>query len=228
MQKYKNLTIIGTSHISIESIKEVKAAISSLKPEIIALELDRPRFLALTTNKKHYVSVKKLGAKAYLINQLGAWIEKKLGNLVGISPGQEMKEAISLAKKNKIKIALIDRDIRKTLNKIANNLSGREKSRFIFDLIKSFFIKSGEKIDLRKVPPEKLIQTLLKEFKKRYPALYKILIEERNEIMAKNLYTLINTNTNEKIIAILGAGHETEIIKQIKKWDSQKKSGKVY
>jgi len=217
MQKYKNLTIIGTSHISIESINEVKDTIKALKPEIIALELDKPRLSSLLNNKKGHISIKKIGFKPYIINQLGAWIEKKLGRIVGVSPGQEMKEAIKLAKKNKIKIALIDQDIRKTLNNITTKLPLNEKLRFIGDLIRSFFIKSGIKIDLRKVPPKSLIKNVLKEFKERYPSLYKILIDDRNKIMAKNLYTLLNTNKNETIIAIIGAGHEHEIIEEIKK-----------
>jgi len=46
--KYKNLTIIGTSHIARQSLEEVKSAIEKIKPDIIAIELDRKRYYGLT------------------------------------------------------------------------------------------------------------------------------------------------------------------------------------
>ena len=53
-------------------------------------------------------------------------------------------------------------------------------------------------------------------FKKRYPNLYKVLIEERNEIMANNLSKIMELEPDKKIVAIVGAGHEEEMIKLIK------------
>ena len=41
--KYKNLIIIGTSHIAKQSLEEVQRTIEKEKPEIIALELDKKR-----------------------------------------------------------------------------------------------------------------------------------------------------------------------------------------
>ena len=47
MQRYKNLYVLGTSHISIDSINQVTSFIEENKPEIIAIELDRRRLQAL-------------------------------------------------------------------------------------------------------------------------------------------------------------------------------------
>ena len=49
---YNNITMIGTSHIAKESVSEVKNYIIKEKPDIIALELDRPRLAALLNKKK--------------------------------------------------------------------------------------------------------------------------------------------------------------------------------
>ena len=43
----EGITIIGTSHIARQSIREVKEAIEKGKPDIVALELDRQRLPAL-------------------------------------------------------------------------------------------------------------------------------------------------------------------------------------
>ena len=53
--KYKNLTIIGTSHIAKQSLDEVKDAIEGEKPDIIALELDKQRLYALMQAKKEKI-----------------------------------------------------------------------------------------------------------------------------------------------------------------------------
>jgi len=55
--EYRNLTIIGTSHIARESIEEVRNTIFKEKPDIIALELDRKRLYALMHKKKEKLSI---------------------------------------------------------------------------------------------------------------------------------------------------------------------------
>ena len=83
--KYKNLTIIGTSHIAKQSLQEVENSINKIKPEIIALELDRKRYYSLTHKTKRKLKlrdIKRIGFKGYLFNLIGAWVEKKLGKLV--------------------------------------------------------------------------------------------------------------------------------------------------
>ena len=218
MLKYKNLILIGTSHIAKESINEVNSVIKNESPEIIALELDPLRFNKLIFGKGEKFNIKNIN----LLNLIGAYIEKKLGEKVGVSPGAEMKEAVELAKKNKIQIALIDQDIRITLKRFKKELTFKEKIKIIYDIIKSALIPSEKiKIDLTKVPEKKVINKLLKIVKKRYPSIYKVLVEERNVFMAKKLHSLMSAN--KKIVAILGAGHEEGIINIIKCYSQKKK-----
>ena len=58
--KYLNLTIIGTSHIARQSLQEVTATIEKEKPDIIALELDKRRFYALTHKVKRKVRLNRM------------------------------------------------------------------------------------------------------------------------------------------------------------------------
>jgi len=225
MHKYKNLTIIGTSHIAIQSIKEVELNISSKKPDIIAIELDKKRFNALLKKKRKpsIRDIKKMGVAAFILNAFGALIEKHLAKQVKSTPGAEMKAAIRLAKKYKLKIALIDQDIDITLKKLVKTITLREKLSFFIDLIKSFFSFKKEKMDLRKVPSEKTINQMIKEVKKRYPSFYKVLVKDRNSILAQNLYKLITQYPDKKITAVVGAGHEKAIIGELKSKFKKKK-----
>ncbi len=211
MKIYKNLTIIGTSHIAKESILEVKNFILEEKPDIIALELDKKRLIALFNKRKlRLMDIKNIGIRGYLINLIGAYIEKKLGKLVGVSPGSEMKAAISLAQQNNIMISLIDQDISITLKRLGNKITLKEKFRILKDIFKAVISKKSdiEPFDLRKVPKQEIILKLINKVKENYPNIYEVLIKERNEHMAKSLYKLINDNKDKKILAIIGAGHE--------------------
>ena len=219
MIQYKNLVLIGTSHISPESVKEVKKIIDEIKPTYVAVELDKGRLLGLM-GKKEKLKIKdmfKLGIKETLFIMFGSWLEKKLGKMVGTKPGDEMKVAVREAAKIKAKILLIDQEISITVKRLFKYLTFKEKIRFVGDIVKGL-LGFGEKmsIDLRKVPESELIEKLILQVKERYPNIYKVLITERNEIMAKRLVKFMEKNPSEKIVAVVGAGHESgmsEIIK---------------
>ena len=213
----KNITIIGTSHISIESVKLVRSIIEKEKPDIIAIELDKRRLSAILSKEQkiRLSDIKELGFKGFLINLIGSYAEKKLGKLVGVSPGSEMKTAIRLAKKYKLKLALIDQDISITLKKLSKSITAREKFNFVKDFIKGLFIKDKSivNIDLTKVPSQELIDHIIKKVKDGYPSIHKVLIEERNYIFASKLKKLSERYPNKRILAIIGAGHKNEVIK---------------
>ncbi|MBD3303523.1 hypothetical protein GF343_00090 [Candidatus Woesearchaeota archaeon] len=219
--KYKNLHIIGTSHIASQSIKEVEKEIAKLGPDIVALELDKKRLAALLSDKKpEKIRVKdivRVGFKGWLFSVIGAWVEKKLGEKVGVSPGSDMLAAFHAARKVKARIALIDQDIEVTLKRFSQELSWGEKWNFFVDIIKGIvFRKTDIGFDLSTVPTQATISKLIKKVKKRYPNIYKVLITERNEVMASNLAHLFLKYPDEKIVAIVGAGHETDIMKLVK------------
>ncbi|MAG47139.1 hypothetical protein CL617_00915 [archaeon] len=213
----KNITIIGTSHISIESIQEVETEILTKKPDIVALELDKKRFVSLIGPKRKIKlsDIRVLGVKGFLFNLIGSYIEKKLGQLVGVSPGSEMKKAIQLAHEHKIKVALVDQEISVTLKRLSKAITWKEKFTFVKEIIKGFFVKDKlvKKIDLRKVPSEKIINEMMKRVKKSYPSIHKVLIEERNHIITNKLKNLQELHPDKKILVIIGAGHKNEVIK---------------
>tara|TARA_Y100000310_G_C20542924_1_gene744201 strand:+ start:151 stop:840 length:690 start_codon:yes stop_codon:yes gene_type:complete len=217
---YKNLKIIGTSHIAKQSLDDVEEAIEKGNPDVIALELDRRRLYSLfkKPGKMRIYDIKRVGIKGFIFSLIGAWAEKKLGKLVGVAPGSEMKRAVKLAKRNKIRIALIDQDIEITLKRFSKSLTWKEKWNFVVDIVKAVFIrKKVIEFDLTKVPNKKVIKKLVSQVRKRYPNIYKVLIEERNQVMAENLRKIMETYSDKKILAIIGAGHEEDILGLIKK-----------
>ena len=215
--KYKNLSILGTSHIAQQSLQQVYDLMEKQDPDIVALEIDKGRMAGLMSKEKkkpRFRDISKLGFKAYFINKLGSYAESKLGESVGVEPGSEMKLAYTLARTRHKKIALIDQDIRTTIKRL--KLTWKEKFRVIPDLIRTVFVKNKIPFDLRNVPDEDTIKFLLAKVKKNYPTVYRVLVVERNEFMANRLFNLMLAFPNLEILAVVGAGHAKDILDLVK------------
>ena len=223
--KYKNLVFLGTSHIAKQSLNDVKKYIEEESPSIVALELDEKRLYALMKSGKTKIDLRNIvhiGLKGFVFSLIGAWAERKLGKLVGVSPGSEMKQAAKIAKRKGIKVALIDQDIEITLQKLSKSITWKEKMNFIIDILKAFFVKKEViEFDLATVPDKKIIRKLTNKLKERYPNIYKVLIEERNIAIANNIRSLMNSNPDKKILVVLGAGHIDDVLELIKKEQSK-------
>ncbi|MEK6941017.1 MAG: TraB/GumN family protein [Nanoarchaeota archaeon] len=228
MQQYKKLILIGTSHIAIESVKEVRRVILTSKPNVVAIELDPIRLNSLLSKEKRKLrlrDISQLGLNGFLFNLIGAYLEKKLGKIVNVTPGDDMKAAVDSSKQIGAELVLIDQDVRITMKKLSRRITWHEKFRFVKDIIIGLVKREKIKINLNKVPDKALIEKLTNKIKERYPSVYSVLISERNEYMAKNLYRIMQANNS--IVAVVGAGHEDEIIRLIEKqeqWNFQKKN----
>ncbi len=223
LMEYKNLILIGSSHVSAESINLVKTTIEKEKPGIIAVELDKDRLHALLWKKRRGFFMKGVGLKGMLFAAIGAWIERKIGKIVNVEPGSEMKMAVELAKKYNIKLALIDQHIAVTLRRFSQTITWKEKWNFAVDIIRSIFSPTKQmkeinikKADLSKVPSRETISKILDFTRKRYPNFYNVLVHERNMVMANNLSSLMKRFHDEKIVAVVGAGHEIGILNAIR------------
>ncbi len=216
----ENIRIVGTSHIAPESIVKVEKTIRAFNPNIVAVELDKQRLFALlhpTKAKASFRDIRHIGFKGWLFGMLGAWIEKKLGKKVGVFPGEEMIKAVKTAQTIGANIAVIDRPIQITLKRFGKALTWKEKGRFVADLFKGFLGK-GVKFDLRKIPSHELVKKLIDEVKTRYPNIYKVLIEERNVYMAKQIVKLLYKYPDAKIVVVVGIGHEEGLRNLLKRY----------
>jgi len=218
---YKNVKLVGTSHIAKESIKRINTIFYSYAPDMICVELDPNRLHALLTDQKpnyNLSGIRQYGLQGYLFVIIGGFIQRKLGNVVGIKPGSDMLTAVNLAKANNKQLMLIDQDIEITLRKFSKSFSFKEKLRLLYDVLTAPFSKKM-RFDLNKVPEQEIIEKLMGQIKDRYPNLYRVLIVERNIIMAKNIYHIMSKNPDKKVLVVIGAGHERELLKMIKQED---------
>lgn len=218
--RFRNLTILGTSHIAVQSISDVKKHVLSGDYGIVCIELDMPRLASLLSRKKPKLrlrDIRRVGLRGFIFALIGGWAERKLGEKTGIKPGAEMKLAYTLAKEKCLKIFLIDQDISVTLRKISSSLTWKEKWHFVVDVFKSLVLRKQEVVfDLASVPSEAVISRLTSKVKKRYPNLYRVLVTERNQVMASRLAQICAQNPETGVLAVMGAGHESEILSMVK------------
>lgn len=231
MNHLTNIELIGTSHISPESKQKILKAFNENKPDIICIELDKQRLEGLKDkNKKRpgINAIKQIGITGYLFATIGAYVQKKLGAMTGMMPGEEMLLGATLAEKNKLKLELIDQDVRITLKKI-NKTPIKEKLKIIWDIITTPFNKKNKlKINITGIPNEELVKKLTEQLKNRYPYIYKVIVDERNKIMAKKLYIIRKNNPTQKILAIIGEGHREGITHELKKLEESNITNIIY
>lgn len=211
MNYLRYVKIVGTMHVSPKSREEVARTIISERPHAVAIELDRARFLAMETNVELTLKDSlRLGRKG-VINYALAKVEEKLGEAFGMSPGEEMRTAIDVSRSLGIPLYLIDEDINLILAKIAS-APLREKILMALEGLSVFLPRGRTEL----ADPMEEYRWMMLEFRRRYPYLYRVLVEERNEIMARNLMAIVDSLLSAgikkpKVVAVVGLGHKPGI-----------------
>ena len=217
-----NIILIGTAHISKESVEEVKQAIKKYKPDIVAVELCKRRYEAITKKDKWESTpatklLKSNNAYLMLAQILLSSIQRKLGKEYGVEPGSEMIAAMNEAEKNNLDVALIDRDISITLKRAWRKMGIREKFRLTWEFLKAivgFDEEELEDLDLKELMKEDVISAMMEELGELAPSVKTVLIDERDRYIAKKIY---EESKKGKVIAVVGAGHLKGIKKELEK-----------
>ncbi len=222
----KEVILIGTVHISKESVEEVRETISKEKPDAVGVELCESRFESLKNIKKwentNILDIIKQGKIfLFLINLLLSNYQKKLGDKYGVKPGSEFIEAIKVAEKEQIKIALIDRDIQTTLKRAWNKMKLKEKLKLMFGIFLGFFEEEEEEDIIEKLQDKDIVNELLNDLSKEIPSVKETLIDERDRYIALKI---LQSNA-KKFVAVIGRGHMEGVkraLKELKKKEIKK------
>jgi pheromone shutdown protein TraB len=206
----RNIRIVGTSHVSEESKERIREAFSGFRPDVVCIELDANRFHALSNPqlRRGAPSVAQLGVTGFLFAVIGRALQKRMGDITGMNPGDEMLFAATLARRNGLRLEFIDQDASITLRNMSRKVRFSEKLRMLLDVFRApFSRKLRMKIDIRRIPEEEVILKVLALMRGRYQGFYRVLIEDRNRFMAKRIYALMKEAPERRVMAVVGAGH---------------------
>ncbi len=225
-QDGRQIILVGTAHVSKESVDEVALSIDNEQPDHICLELDDGRF----KNKEDEGSWSNMDIKKVLKEKKGfllltnmalASFQKRMGNQSGSAPGEEILSAARLAKEKGIPYSLCDREIQITFKRAWRKSNLWNKSKLIATIISAVF--SNEKIsaeELEELKKSDVMQGMLDEMAKELPAVKTVLIDERDQYLATSIYQA----PGNKVLAVIGAGHQNGIISCMQRLESKELS----
>jgi pheromone shutdown-related protein TraB len=216
----KEVILVGTAHVSKESVQLVSDIIETEKPDTVCVELCEARYQSIRQKDKWLDTdiikvIKEKKSFLLLSNLLLASFQKRIADKFDIVPGAEMIKAIDAGEAVGANIHLADRNIRITLSKTWRAMGLWGKIKLLFQLVLSMG-ELGEisEEDIEKMKQEDVLETLLADVGKSLPVLKDILIDERDQYLTHK----IRTAPGKKIVAVVGAGHVPGIKKY---WDAE-------
>lgn len=205
----RQFILIGTAHVSKESVDLVHQVIEKEQPDCVCVELDEKRYKSLSKKKrwksldlKHIIRNKQLST--LMINLVLASYQKKLGDQLGVMPGSELLEATVTAEKNNIPIELCDRDVRITMRRAWKSTSFFKKGYLVASLMASLFEETEiTEEKLNKLKETDVLSELMAELGQALPELKTVLIDERDTFLSEKIKHAVG----KKVVAVVGAGH---------------------
>lgn len=206
------LTIIGTGHV-FDIAEPVSFIIHRCWPDAVCIELDELRYKALTADREEVERTlrekgidpgKQADGGRSKVYGSSSRYQQDIAAKNGVAPGSDMIAAIGAAKSLGADIYCVDRDAVEALERMWREMGAAEKMRYRMSGISD---RLGGMRKVGKTQQEFFSdeENYIGKFKKKYPTLYRVLIEERNEYMAERIAAV--ARTHERTVAVVGDGH---------------------
>jgi len=222
----REILLLGTAHVSAESLEEVKESILSESPDHVCVEMDEGRLKNLEEGKRWAATdlknvLKKGQGFMMMANLALASFQRRMGVDTGVQPGAEMKAAVDAAREGDIPFSCSDRSIQVTLNR-AWRLSGPwSKMKLISSLVASVISnESASPEEIENLKKSDAMQGMMNELAEYLPAVKTVLIDERDHFLASKIFTA----PGQKTLAVVGAAHVPGILRVMEELDSGTRS----
>ncbi|MEH7176995.1 TraB/GumN family protein [Neobacillus vireti] len=215
----KEIILIGTAHVSKQSVEQVKEVIDREQPDSVCIELDEQRYKSIMEGNKWretdiFKVIKEKKATLLIMNLAISSFQNRLAKQFDTKPGQEMIQGIESAKEIGAELVLADRNIQITFSRIWSNVGIWGKGQLLTSIFYSIFNKESiSEEELEKMKTQDTLNASLAEISEAFPKLKKPLIDERDQYLAQK----IKEAPGKKVVAVLGAAHVPGITKEIHK-----------
>ncbi|MET3616435.1 pheromone shutdown-related protein TraB [Peptoniphilus olsenii] len=212
----KEIILIPTAHVSVESVELVKKTIETQKPDSVCIELDEGRYKNLLNpeawKSTNIIDVIKQKKVAMLIaNLILSSYQKNIAKKLKTKPGQEMIQGMDSANKVGAELILADRNIQTTFMRIWRKMGFFEKMKVLASLLFANDEDDISEEDLSNLIERSNLENVIGDLGNSYPQIAETLLHERDEYLAYN----IKNAPGDKIVAVLGAAHTPGIEKEI-------------
>lgn len=216
----RRIVLVGTAHVSKDSVEEVVATIKEESPDGLCIELDEARWRSMKSadawEKTDIVKIIKDG-KAFLLlaNLALSSFQKRMGLDAGIKPGEEMAAAVSAAEEAGIPYYFCDRDVQTTLRRAWAKSGLWTRAKLAAQLLEAAFSTekpSAEEIEKLKNRSE--LEEMMEELAAYLPSVKEVLIDERDRYLAARIWT----SSGKRLVAVIGAGHKSGVEAWLKRF----------
>lgn len=222
----KTIVLIGTAHVSKESVEEVERELREEKPDCVAIELDEQRYASLNDSESYknidVIKILKEG-KGFLMlaNLILSSFQRRMGNNVGVKPGDEMRAGIRVAQELGVPSVMVDRPVQMTLRRAWAKTSASGKTKLLGVLLGSAF--DTEEISTQEIENLKNnseMDSMMEELSNAMPTVKEVLIDERDFYLAAHIWKSVTevNDSRDKVVAILGAGHLPGVQRNLEKF----------
>ena len=209
------LRILGTAHVSSESVELVRNQIEEWEPDLIAVELCPSRMAALTEpeslDSEDLLKIIKEGRSAMILLQSAlAAQQRRMGVSSGEKPGAELLAAVNAAEESDIPVEMIDRDVVITLRRAWKKMGMIEKWRILNALL---WEEDDEEVSIDEVLGDSdLLSSMMEEARELAPRAGEVLIDERDSFLAGRIQQIRGKG---KVLAVIGAGHLSGVVQNL-------------
>lgn len=207
MASVSMITIVGVGHVFAISDRLSQIVIDRA-PQVVCVELDPSRYRALLDRQR--------SRKVPIQYSLLAMFQSKMAGEFGTEVGDEMLAAASAARTVNAQLALIDVDATKMLSLLWREMSLREKLNLLVGALIGL-VSSKEKVEEEMEAYYNDDGAYIESVGKQFPSVKKVLIDDRNAIMAKRIASF--AAQNDRVIAVVGDGHVPGIVKELARND---------
>jgi len=203
----EKLRLIGTAHISSQSVDLVKEQIESWGPDVVAVELCQSRLSSLVEpeamGSEDLLKIIGEGRSLMILLQSAlAAQQRRMGFESGEAPGAELLAAVKTAENSGVPVELIDRDVVITLRRAWSKMGFLEKWRVLNALI---WTEDEEDLTIDEILGDSdLLSNMMEEARDVAPGAGEVLIDERDTFLAGRIQQIRGKG---KILAVIGAGH---------------------
>lgn len=207
------LTLVGSGHV-FQVRDTIRQAILALRPDVVFVELDRGRLQALAqrqqANGKASPAPSPPRTGAGFVQKRLQRFQEGVAGMYGADVGEEMLAAVHAGQEVGARIALIDPPADDTVRRVLRELTWRERFRagglLVGGTVSGLF-RRGKKADIeaeiRRYQDNPT--AALDELRGKFPTLHRIVIAERDAVMARRIAKLLPGARHG--LAVVGDGH---------------------
>ena len=225
----REFVLVGTAHVSSESVAEVRRIVAEERPDIVCVELDEGRQRALAGGPGwHELDIGKVlrEGKGFLLlaNLVLSSFQRRLGSDLGVKPGEEMVAGVEAAQALGIPCVLADRDIQVTLRRAWASTGWWGRSKMLAAMISAVLsnetLEAGE---IERLKQSDVLAEMMRELAEYLPPAKRALIDERDRWLAAHIHAAAGA----KVVAVVGAGHLEGIVGHLEALDAGREPADV-